>query len=331
MRRGEPLLRRLCLILGAGGVLYAFSERMFWSLWRPDDAPLPVLGGVLLYSFFGYLVLALLQRFRVSDLWGLFLAGAGFGWLGEGVFAMTLFGDASMPFPLTIVWTGLSWHALLSVVIGLYGLRRALQRTAPWPTLALSTVLGFVWGFWAVGWGRETPAIVAPPLLFLSHALAVTAMLALSEIGITIGRPGEFRPSRLGLGLAGAAILAFIALVTIPAVPWSPLVLVPLLALLILLLRRTAARFPQSAILAEMGRPIWPWNLLGLLALPLAATATYATLNGAGLIAPAHQIVAVLSSLAAMILLALSVVKLLSGPHSRAGARQAAPAPVDGP
>ena len=77
------LMRATSLILGTGYVLYFFSERLFWSLWRQGD-DMAIYGATwLVYAFLGYLLLAAIRFYRVRDLWALFLAGALFGWLVE--------------------------------------------------------------------------------------------------------------------------------------------------------------------------------------------------------------------------------------------------------
>ena len=308
MRWGR-LLRSASLVLGSGYVLFLFSERVFWSLWRPGDDLAIYVAGWLLHAFMGYLLLAAVQFFRVSNLWSLLLAGAFFGWLDEGVYAMTLFGDEALPFPLTIVWTGRAWHAPITVVLGWYGLRRAMQATSRAPGLLLSGAIGLFWGFWAVAWGRETPPVVAAPLEFLAHAAAMTALLALSQAAITAGRPAEFRPSRAGLAVASVVVAAFFALVTVPAVPFAPLVLLPLFAVLWAALRRGRARERRSEVLVRMGEPVRPRNLASLALIPLAATAIYAGLNAQGWLVPSHQIVAVATTVAGAVLFIVAVVK----------------------
>ena len=112
MTKLRDALRDAAVVLGTGYSLFFFSETMFWSLWRADESVLVRAGGVLFYSFLGYVLLVLITRFRIRDAWGLMLAGACFGWLGEGVFAMTLFGAGGIPFPFTIAWTALAWCTL---------------------------------------------------------------------------------------------------------------------------------------------------------------------------------------------------------------------------
>ena len=82
--RAQHLLRTTSLVLGTGYVLFFFSERMFWAMWRPGDHIGIYVATWLLYAFLAYLLQATVRCFRVRDLWGLFLAGTVFGWLAEG-------------------------------------------------------------------------------------------------------------------------------------------------------------------------------------------------------------------------------------------------------
>ena len=79
----ESILRRASLVLGTGYVLFFFSERMFWSMWRPGDEMIMHVLAWLLYSFFAYVILAAIRVFHVRDVWGLLLVGALFGWIDE--------------------------------------------------------------------------------------------------------------------------------------------------------------------------------------------------------------------------------------------------------
>ena len=95
------LIRRLQLVLAAGFILYFYSERVFWSMYRPGDGLAPYVLAPLLYALYAYVLLIIIDAFRVRSLAALFIAGAVFGWLGEGIVAMTLFGS-DLPFPFSI-------------------------------------------------------------------------------------------------------------------------------------------------------------------------------------------------------------------------------------
>lgn len=295
----RQVARSASLWLGTGYTLFFFSETMFWSLWRPDENPLTRAAGILFYSFLGYMLLALIAAVRVRDVWTLLVAGACFGWLGEGVFAMTLFGAGGIPFPFTIAWTALAWHAPLSVVVGWWWLGRALRASRPWLALLLSVGIGLFWGIWGYGWQFETPPVVADPGDFFGNAAGGTVLLALAQAAITWGAPADFRPTKIGLAIAAVATLAFFGVLTVPQVPIAPLVLVPLLALSWLALRRAARATPEETpgVLADFVAPVRVRNLVMLPAIPLAATAVYTLLSEHQPDVQTHMVVAALSGL----------------------------------
>jgi hypothetical protein len=309
----ESLLRRASLLLGTGYILYFFSEAMFWSQLRPDegwfDRPL----SCLLYAYLGYLMLVILRHFCIRDIPGLFLAGAAYGWLDEGVFAMTLFGDPSMPFPFSISWTGLAWHAPISVVLGWHAMGVALR--SPGVTLAAYLSLGFgvFWGIWAYGWRFETPPVAARPTAFLLQATAATAMLAVAYRAVAAGRPDSFLPSRFGLALAGLVLSGFLAVVTVPNIPFALLVLPALAALLFLLLRRHRRGDvdPGVRILSRHAAPLKPGNLALLALMPLTATAVYALLGESGWPLHTLPVFGVLATIAGAALFALAAIRTM--------------------
>lgn len=306
------MARSAALVLGTGYVLCFFSETVFWALWRPDeDAPGRILQWFL-YSLMGYLTLAVIRHGRVGEAWSLLLAGAAFGWIGEGVFAMTVFGDASMPFPLTIAWTALAWHGPISLVIGWYALGLALRHRSMGPVIALSLGVGVFWGIWAFGWLAETPPVAAEPDAFLLHAGLATLCLALAHRAIAWGRPDVFAPSRLGLGVASVVVVGFFVLFTIPTVPIAPFVLLPLLGLLAWTLRRHRAGRPDATLLSSLAAPVLPRNLAALALMPLSATLVYVAASDAlPPLAAVHLLLAAVTSLLGTALFVTAVAKAL--------------------
>ena len=175
------LFRSAAVILANGYVLFFVSERVFWSFWRPSDTLNEFLVTWLAYCLLGWVFLDLLRRFKVASFPSLFLCGAVFGWLGEGVVVDTLYGDLTNPFPLSISWTGLAWHALLSVGVGWYLIGKALTQNKPTRTAWLSLAVGVGWGLWAVWWeaemGMETNTAVSG---FALHAVLCSIPFLLS-------------------------------------------------------------------------------------------------------------------------------------------------------
>ena len=306
MRRAA---RAASLVLGTGYCLFFFSETVFWSLWRPDENPLTRAGGVLFYSFLGYTLLALIAALRVRDAWALLVAGACFGWLGEGVFAMTLFGASGIPFPFTISWTALAWHAPLSVVVGWWWLGQALRAPRPWRALRLSVAIGLFWGAWGYGWQFETPPVVADPGDFLANAVGGTMLLALAQAAITWGGPAVYRPSRPGLAVTAAVLLVAFGAWTIPQAPIAPLVLVPLLAGSVWALRRADQAAPAASpnLLADFAAPVRGRNAVMLAAIPLVATLLYAGLRDLQPDVQTHLVIAALSGLAGIVLFVIAL------------------------
>ncbi len=94
-------LRWLALVLATGYTLFFFSEVVFWS----DPGRMP-LGEIVLtsfaYSLLAFVLLDLVHRFRATNLWAVFLAGAIVGWLAEGVIVHTAYESRAPVFSLSL-------------------------------------------------------------------------------------------------------------------------------------------------------------------------------------------------------------------------------------
>src|SRR5262245_55428597 len=131
-------IRRACTSLATGYVVYFFSETVFWGRFNPETPQSEFIVSLIVYSIFSAMLLAVISRFRVRSFWAVFLAGAVFGWVGEGIYVQTMYDN----FPLHISFTGLAWHALLSVCGGWYLLRRTLAHGTAAQLAGLSVALG---------------------------------------------------------------------------------------------------------------------------------------------------------------------------------------------
>lgn len=65
--------QRWMFLLGSSLILWAVSERIFWSFWRPDENIFAVLLTLWMYLLATYALLLTLEYFRVSSLWGMIL------------------------------------------------------------------------------------------------------------------------------------------------------------------------------------------------------------------------------------------------------------------
>ena len=129
-RRVKEMLffRNAGLALGAGYILFFCSERLFWSVFKPGDSVSELAVTWLAYSTIAYWFLALIRWFEAESARAVLLAGACYGWMTEGMLVGTLYGtEDSAPFPLSVVCTGLSWHALISVGVGWYAVQKCCR------------------------------------------------------------------------------------------------------------------------------------------------------------------------------------------------------------
>ncbi|MFN8223026.1 MAG: hypothetical protein U0R50_07200 [Gaiellales bacterium] len=259
--------------LALGAVSWVFSEGLFWASWRGDEG----LGGLVItwlaYSVVSYLALTVARRFDVRTWAGWFVVGALFGWLAEGAIA----GTVTITAPHQISWTGLAWHAPLTVCLGWIALPAALL-SSPARALAMSAAVGVGFGLWAAGFVHEPDVERVPtPTAFALYAAANTAVLALAyPLCIRLVRSLPERTARVPIALAVVAIAGWYGLGVAPASPLSIPLVLALLAIPPLLLHRAPARLQTP--LPPAARP-GTLSLLSLAALPAAAVATFATLE----------------------------------------------------
>jgi hypothetical protein len=265
------ILNPLLATLSAGYILMYYSEFLFWARTRPGDSFLGWLMTWLVYSFLAFAFLSVIARFRVSSFWGLFLAGAAFGWLAEGLVVQTTYENL----PFSISFTGLAWHALISVGVGWYAVRRALPAGLG-HTAALSAAAGLAYGLWAISWWLEPEGGQSSLPAFALFSLATGLLLALAYWLYDRCMPVRFSPGRgVQIGVGGLFVLYF-TFVTVPSSPIAALILPLLLGLVYLALRPIQREEGQAAMLFSLPSPYPAWMYLGLLVLPLTAILFYA-------------------------------------------------------
>jgi hypothetical protein len=163
--------QKLIVVLATGYILFFYSERVFWSFLRPGDKPSDFVLGWLVYSLLAWVFLLLVKQCRVAAFPALFLAGAVFGCLAEGVVVDTLYGNPTNPFAASISFTGLAWHALISVGIGWYWQAKVLTAGNPVKIALFSAAVGLGWGLWAGWWPAELGRANTPLAAFPWHTL----------------------------------------------------------------------------------------------------------------------------------------------------------------
>jgi len=268
--------RSVVVVLALGAVSWAWSEVGFWATFRSEDSPLGWVITWLAYSLVVGLVLRVARRFPTAGLPGLVMLGALYGWLIEGVVASTVYEQL----PFSIVWTGVAWHGLLTVVVGWHLLPAALRRGGRRAWLACAAI-GLVWGAWSVGWWGAAPdqreEAVVPGLA--SYAAFVVLVTAIAALGYYLLHRLPLAPTDLRSRPAAIASVAVLgvwgALMVLPAIPWAPLVLGPLVALAWFSLRRLSSQQPQ---VQEPAYGVPARRLAPLALIPATAIALYAAL-----------------------------------------------------
>ena len=284
-------VRKAAVILANGYILFFFSERVFWSFWRPGDNPSEFLMTWIVYCLLGWIFLDLVRRFKVASFPSVFLCGAVFGWVGEGVVVDTLYGNATNPFPLSISFTGLAWHALLSIGVGWYLIGKALTEERPTKIVLISLAAGVGWGLWAGWWtaelGKEADTSVWG---FAIHAVPCSIPFLLAWLVLGLARHDWFQSSKLAtIVLWGLVVVIFLA-ARVPARPYAALILPLLLLICIAGLHRNArGEQPPDVLDGILGR-IRARNVLVLILIPVSAIAVYALFRSLSLHLPTNVV-----------------------------------------
>lgn len=226
-------LKRHAFLALTGYILYFYSEKVFWGHFRPGELKLSeFIFTWLAYSLLAFVFLTVVRCFRVKDLHALFLCGGLFGWVAEGIVVQTMYEN----FPINISCTGLSWHALFSIMVGWYWLRRSLIAGELGKTVKLCTWMGVFWGLWSVFWWTEDKQ-VTPLLDYCVYALSTTVLLIAAYWLYDCYRGWLFQPARWEMITVSLILLFLFFFVTVPKVPLAlgifPAAVVPTVLLLL--------------------------------------------------------------------------------------------------
>lgn len=282
----KHFFQRVAVALCSGYIIVYYGEFVFWA--TPDRAGMDA-GGLLAvwlaYSVFAYPLLCVASLFKVRNPWAVFLVGAFYGWFEEGIMVQTMYGSDAGPFPASISFTGLAWHALIGIWIGWYLVRRVLAQNHYLRTLALAGAIGLFYGVWAIFWWNEPP----PPMKVLLDAGQKDVLFvrfALFAFGTTVPlvfahwlynrlRLAEFKPSQVELWILGVVVLLYYAFVTVPAAPKALWVLPPLMGVTFWALAHNRRAETRADVIVAFSEKVKLLNYLLLFAIPLVAVAVY--------------------------------------------------------
>jgi hypothetical protein len=278
--------KRLELSLSTGYIFCYFGELMFWA--TPCRAGMTISGIMLtwlLYAFFAYVFLCIVSVFRVRSLWAVFLAGAFFGWYEEGIVVQTMYGTPDGPFPMSISFTGLAWHAIIGVCVGWLLVRWVMDRGKATEIIGLAVMIGVFYGLWAIWWWIEPPepmrllfAAERLDLVFVHFGVFVLSTTALLVFAYWLHNrlmPFEFRPSQGELWFVGIVTTLYYLLVTVPAAPRALWVLPPLMAMTFLALHLNRGSEFRADAISAFSHGVKPLHYLLLFFIPLVAAAIY--------------------------------------------------------
>lgn len=304
-------------VLVTGYMLFFYSELLFWARPRPGDSLINWLVTWLVYTLAGLAFLTAVAGFRVKSVWALFLCGALFGWLTEGIIVQTMY-DA---FPIQISWTGLAWHALISVMVGWLAVPLALRRDKGWLILGLAIVLGLFWGIWALWWWAEQPEQIASPGAFTAYALFSSLLLILaywidSRLSDQTFTPSKWLVAALGLFFGGLFLIG-----AAPAAPLAALVLPFLLGLVFLALWRSRSRETGGSLFEHPSITFPATNFILLLAMPLTAAGVYAISYATQIRLQAGPLIYLITTVLGFVLFGVSLVKTWRGKPDQARQR----------
>ncbi len=268
-----PLRLALSFAATAGLALASvvWSESWFYGRWRPEDSAVGFVETVIGYGLAVQVVRYVSFRWRVaaSDWKRVFLVGALYGWLIEGVLVTTVVEDL----PLSISYTGLAWHALFTVLLGWWWVPRVLERSLGGSLVRLS-VLGLGVGAWASFW-RFEEGVHTPLAEYALFAVATTAAYA-AGLAIWWSVRGRANPS---LGGSAIAIVLLVALAVVNGIA-NPVTLIgpAVVGLALFAIARTA---PSDAPLLASDGPAPHRSLWRLLVIPVVATGAFALITAA--------------------------------------------------
>ncbi len=259
------LVWHLRAFLGFGAVFTALSELLFYPVtFSPDSWQL-----LLVYALSGLFGVLAVARVGGRGLMGFFLAACIMGLLAEGLPVLELYAAL----PVSLVWTSLAWHGVVSGLLGLWVYRASAARGA-WAFAGVNLGLGAGLGLWgAYFWGQSGDAG------YLAQMPAAVAVFAAGQILLPGGVvPGPGRAAALWI-TGGVLALGYALYPLLAAFPMS-LILPPALGLCIY-----AARGCREGDGAELW-PALPWQHLPIMpVLPLSAWGAYALGQGSPLVA----------------------------------------------
>ncbi len=282
----NEFLKRVLIGLTTGYIIFYYGELVFWA--TPEREGMTINGLFitwLAYSVMAYVFLCVVSIFKARNVWAVFLAGAFYGWFEEGIVVQTMYGTPEGPFPMSISFTGLAWHALIGVFIGWYLVRKALAEGGVLKTVGLASAIGVFYGFWGIWWWNDPPEAMKTMLdsgqkdvlliRFAIFALCTSVFLILAHWLYNRATPIAFKPSKVELWFLGIAAFLYYSFITVPAAPSALWVLPPLMTITFWALNKNRLVESQPDAISAFDREVKPLSYLLLFFIPFTAIGIY--------------------------------------------------------
>lgn len=229
----------------------------------------------LAYSVAAYIILVIINYYRVKSLSAFILVGVVYGLIVEGIIVNTMYDKSS----ISISFTGLVRHAFINILLGWLVLGKAM--TAPRIKIIInySLLAGLIWSLWSVWWWVSENRIT-PLENYIWYAVFVYFVLV---IGIAVSsscRLSEFTISRIEAIIIGVALVLYLAVVSIP-LDWLELVVVvPVMTITIIALNQNRKYEKDTRFVNPLQGKIPLIHYIILLIMPMVAVLIYYFLLG---------------------------------------------------
>ena len=232
---------------------------------------------ILYYSIATYAFLWVIQKFKIQNFPGLFIAATIFSYLVEGGLFGVLLYEGGLFSTWGIIYPPGS-HGLISVMLGFYYFRKLMLENRMVSLSMWCIGYGIYWGLWTPAYWLEKSTDFAitevwPLETFLMYAFFITFFFALSHYLLGWFRSIQF-PKWLNIT---AMIIGLVLLsLTFIGVPFAPLKILPLVGILIFVLVIYKKRQKGNTNMIELLEGKIPLSrVLPLFIMPLIASIIY--------------------------------------------------------
>jgi hypothetical protein len=273
--------KQVLFLLLSSAILVFFSEKTFWYIQGYKLAPI-----ILYYLIPTFFFLWSLQNYSADNLFSLFLGGALFGFITEGVLTTTLYEDGYFHL-MSISYTSLGWHAIFSTTFGWYFLHKWLIKRDIKKIVLFSIAFGLFWGLWSlVFWMPvniyeplfQPPEFFPGPWAWRDYSVFTFVMatsLILAHWLISFVWPDDNKPSKPVIVIAiFAAVFVFIGQVFL-GYPFAPIKLAAVIAPTIIFLRINQKKSSQTPILQDLKGKVLLRDAIWILLMPTSASLVY--------------------------------------------------------